>query len=181
MSRQETKDRRERGILDEFLLWLKRNELVEWQIIDRPDPPDAILSSVTAGTTWVELADIVRNDDEAKELYGILTSGESPPAHSQPSIDGCDAIPSVFINVLHKKLTKQSYQHVFETYGPGLLVLAEIDPLFNIWTLNDIRQKLYEYLKEDVGRRPYFRTLYLRYWDNEKRAYKFTKLTALPV
>ena len=62
-------------------------------------------------------------------------------------------------------------------HGPGLLLLNEMDPLFDEWTLESITDNLTSYLLTypDGGRRN-FSQVYLRYWANCLRQYTFVKL-----
>ena len=79
----------------------------------------------------MEHADIPRNIEEAHELLAIMDPTEPSYRHQGLAINGYDGLPDAFISVLHSKLNKASYDEARNEYGPGLLLLSEMDPLFD--------------------------------------------------
>jgi hypothetical protein len=176
MSRKPAKRAREEGIINEFRQWLNQEQSTDYQLAACPDPPDAILRS-SRGTSWIEHADVLRNKNEAHELFSMMNRNESPYKHPGLAIDGYDALPDAFISTLQSKLQKESYDGVKNEYGPGILLLCEMDPLFDEWTLNSITENVETYLQAyPAGGRGNFSHVYLRYWHNTLREYTFVKI-----
>lgn len=178
MGRDAAKRAREEALLQEFIVWLKSNESTDYRIVDRPDPPDAIITS-SLKTTWIEHADIVRSDEEAHELFSLLNPEEPRYFHKGLAIDGHDGLPREAVRTLAKKLTKASYASICTAHGPGLLLLSEMDPLFDESTLREIVEDVREFLRQcpEVNR-GYFERVYLRYWDNNRQQYTYIKLVS---
>lgn len=130
MSREPAKRAREDGIIKEFLEWFNRDQSTDYELISRPDPPDAILRS-SGGMLWVEHADILRNEEEAHELFSMMNPAEPSYRHQGLAINGYDGLPDAFISILHSKLNKASYDGARNEHGPGILLLTEMDPLFD--------------------------------------------------
>ena len=180
MSREQAKRAREEGIIKEFIELLNQEQSADYKVISRPDPPDAILRS-SRGSLWVEHADILRNKEEAHELFAMMNPAEPSYRHQGLAIKGYDGLADAFIAILHSKLNKASYDGARNEHGPGLLVLSEMDPLFDEWTLESITENLTSYLQAypDGGRKN-FSHVYLRYWNNSLRQYTFVKLVEFP-
>ncbi len=176
MSREPAKRAREDGIIKEFLEWFNRNQSTDYELISRPDPPDAILRS-SGGMLWLEHADILRNEEEAHELFSMMNPDEPSYRHQGLAINGYDGLPDAFISILHSKLNKASHDGARNEHGPGLLLLSEMDPLFDEGTLKSITENLTSFLQAypDGGRKN-FSHVYLRYWENSRRQYTFIKL-----
>lgn len=181
MDRQALRDFRENAIIQEFVQWLNAHESTDLRIVERPDPPDAILTCSSA-VTWMELTDIVRNKDEAEELFSYMATGSPTHRHEGLAINGNDVLPEVFLATLHNKLVKTSYLDVYKKYGRGILLLNEVDPLFDESTLELIIEAVELYLDDNPGGGyGYFRPVYFRHWDNAAQVYTYTKLTSFPV
>lgn len=180
MTREPAKRAREEGVINEFVEWLNQQQSADYEVIARPDPPDAILRS-SQGILWVEHADILRNKEEAHELFSMMNPDESSYKHQGLAIDGYDGLPDAFLSTLHSKLNKASYDRVRSEHGTGILLLSEMDPLFDDWTLESICQNIETYVQfSPEGGRRNFSQVYLRYWDNTRRQYTFVKLSDFP-
>lgn len=176
MGREATRNKLTRDILQQFVAWLNVQKSSNMRIIAHPEPPDALVQS-SRGVFWIEHADVPRNGDQAHELFSQLTPGESRHKHTGLTINIYDTLPDSAITTLHKKLHKRSYNSVYNQHGPGLLLLNEMDPLFDQRTLNSIFERVQAYLKHDPkGGRGYFSKVYLRYWVNEQLRYSYIQL-----
>lgn len=66
-------------------------------------------------------------------------------------------------------------------HGTGILLLSEMDPPFDDWTLESICENVETYLQTyPEGGRGNFGHVYLRYRDNILRQYTFVKLAEFP-
>jgi hypothetical protein len=158
-NRKEIQDQHELAILNEYINWLNSQSDEEFKIIERPDPPDAIIKG-NDRIKWLEHTDAYRSPEEAQEERSLVTLGEKPFHHKEhPIISPDERFAGVVVNNLHSKLQKDSYKVVYEKYGQGTLIVSERDPLFGSDTLNDIRTALNSYVF--VGDRGYFKQAYL--------------------
>ena len=73
--RKRIKDASEGARGDRFLEWLARDVGAKFTVIGRPEPPD-ILFTDARSTSWLELAEIFRSPEEAREQYSRVTPGE---------------------------------------------------------------------------------------------------------
>jgi len=170
-ARKEIKEGHETAVITAFVKCLR------FQIISRPNPPDAVLKSGD-NLTWVEHADIYRSADEAHEEYSHVTPGETPFIHREhPILEPDQRTAQQVLVTLQDKLNKDSYAEAFNKYGKGILVLSERDPLFSESTLEEICNVVTDYVNHDPrGGRGFFKEVYLYYWDNNKRIRIFEKL-----
>ena len=160
-AREKIKYAHETAVIETFINRLNFKTSKDFKIIDRPNPPDAILQSGNI-YLWVEHADIYRNAEEAREECSIVTPGETPRYHSEhPIVEPDERITISFIAILHKKLMKESYREPFKKFGPGILILTEQDPGFDESTMECIQDKLVGY--DFSGVRRYFKEAYLGY------------------
>ncbi|MFC1677346.1 hypothetical protein ACFL3G_09835 [Planctomycetota bacterium] len=124
--------------------------------------------------SWVEHADIYRSNDEAREEYSYITPGEHPCPHSEHPIVAPDSrIATAFVQVLEKKLIKQSYSATSTEYGKGFLLLTERDPGFCEDTLEEIRHQVRAHNFSDCG---FFRCAYIGYRLNLQTKLCFEKI-----
>jgi hypothetical protein len=111
---------------------------------------------------WVEHGDIYRSGDEAHEERSLAVSGEKDYFHTEhPIVEPDQRLATAFVETLRDKLQKSSYACVFETYGAGILILTERDPLFAGSTIERIYEEIAGYeFSGDLG---YFKDVYLGY------------------
>ena len=158
-NRKEIQDNHELAALNEFINWLNSQSHEEFKIIERPDPPDAIIKG-NGRIEWLEQTDAYRSPEEAQEERSLVTPGEkSFHRKEQPIVSPDERIAAVVLNNLHSKLKKDSYKTVYEKYGQGTLIISERDPLFCLDTLGNIKTALSSYFF--VGDRGYFKQAYL--------------------
>lgn len=136
--REQIKRAHESAVIDQFVSWLNRSKGARFTVVDRPDPPDAIIVDGNKAS-WVEHADLYRDWEEAREELTFVTPGERHICHSENPIADPDLrTAAAFVQTMRDKLTKGSYKPIFEKYGRGYLVISERDPLFDRDTIQEI-------------------------------------------
>jgi hypothetical protein len=92
---------------------------------------------------WVEHADIYRSGEEAHEERSLAASEEKDYFHTRhPIVEPDQRLAIAFVETLRDKLQKSSYTCAFKTYGPGILILTERDPLFTGSTVERIYKEI---------------------------------------
>src|SRR5579871_5095204 len=74
-SRREVKEAHEQFTLDLFLEHLNRRHRSHFQIVEKPDPPDAIIQS-SKTVRWVEVVAAFWDATYAQDLASYVTKGE---------------------------------------------------------------------------------------------------------
>ena len=120
----------EEFVLKEFVRWFNLKHRKQYEIICRPDPPDAILKYHDK-FLWIEHADIYRSGDEAHEEYSFATPGETPHRHTEyPIVEPDRRTAIAVISTLPQKLAKNSYADIFNILGKGIILITERDLFF---------------------------------------------------
>lgn len=83
--RDQISDAHQNAVIDEFVEWLNLNKNTKFKVLERPDPPDAIIYNGKT-TTWVEHCDLYRSHDEARSELSFATPGENHIPHSENPI-----------------------------------------------------------------------------------------------
>jgi hypothetical protein len=135
-ARKPIKSGHESAVIEHFICWLAENGSPTYEVVERPDPPDAILKA-TQSYIWLEITDCYRSPEEAREEYSRITPGETPFIHTEHPIREPDArtAHSVLLTIA-KKFTKDTYGTALKEHGPGILICCERDPLFSDSTLS---------------------------------------------
>ncbi len=121
----------EKAVVDQFVSWLNSKNSSNFAVVERPDPPDAIINDGEI-TSWVEHCDLYRSHEEARSELSFITPGEIHTPHSEHPISEPDnRIAQKLVKLMRSKLGKSSYLESFQKYGCGYLVISERDPLFN--------------------------------------------------
>ena len=143
-SRKQVQDAHEDDVIRQFIAWLNSTTSSHFRVAARPDPPNAVLCDECCSRwVWVEHADIYRSGDEAHEERSLAVAGEKDYFHKEhPIVEPDLRLATHFVEIFGDKLQKSSYACVFETYGPGILVLTERDPLFTGSTFERIQEEL---------------------------------------
>jgi len=129
--RDRISDAHQNAVIDQFVEWLNLDKNTNFKVLERPDPPDAIIFNGKT-TTWVEHCDLYRSSDEARSELSFVTPGEKHIPHSEnPISDPDNRIAQQLVKRIKDKLTKSSYADSFCKYGRGYLVISERDPLFD--------------------------------------------------
>jgi hypothetical protein len=121
-----------------------------YSVVPADDPPDFFLEP----GTWLELSDIYLSDAEAKFL--------NSPQERKFSFHGSPDEPARrLVDKLDEKLSKTSYQRVYEERGPGFLLLTCQDCFFDEVNLARVHEALQSYRPgDDQG---FFSAAYFEY------------------
>jgi len=140
--REHIKQAHENAVIDSFLTWFNSKHGTNFKIMDKPDPPDAIVQDGDK-YFWIEHADIYRSWEEAREERSAVTPCENPYERQEHPIGNPDKRTAIaFVSTLNSKLSKDSYEKWHNKYGQGILILTERDPLFNQSTWECINEHL---------------------------------------
>ena len=162
-SRKEIQEAHENDVIQQLVDWLNFTTSSHFRVTTRPDPPDAVLCDECCSRwVWAEHADIYRSAEEAHEERSLAVPGEKDYFHTEhPIVEPDQRLAIAFVERLHDKVQKSSYACAFETYGPGILILTERDPLFTGCTIERIQAELAVYdFSGDLG---YFKDVYFGY------------------
>jgi hypothetical protein len=119
----------EQSVLDSFAAYLKIQD-IELQILDRPDPPDAIVK-IQNRLCWIEITDAFQTQQLA---MSITSDGAEDrpyiPYESEELLaaDHNDAF-EIVLEVILKKYQKPSMIELLETHGRGILLVGAYTPL----------------------------------------------------
>jgi len=129
------KKEHERALINDFVDWFAGETGKRYSVLDYPDPPDARIKTADGNIIWVEATIIYRDQ---KEAIFLNTASGTYGTIEQPD----DMLAEAAVSAIRGKLAKGSYRQCFETHGPGYLLLAEADPLFDEGTLVKIEEKV---------------------------------------
>lgn len=142
--RQKIQREHELAIMKRFVEWLGASDGSHYELVERPDPPDGIFESANK-RIWLEVADTYRSADEAHEERSRVAPGEKVIIHREHPIAEPDMRMAIAIlDLIEKKISKESYRPAFLSYGPGILICCERDPLFDESTVRTIDSMLNE-------------------------------------
>ncbi len=124
----------EKAVVQQFAQFRLQSRAENWHIVqDHEDPPDGLLKR-NDKHLWLEVVDVYHNSDEAHEERSAVTPGEKRYYHTpQPcfSRDPIDFMAQRVFEEVKKKMQKIGYARLKDTYGPGVLICCERDPLFD--------------------------------------------------
>lgn len=159
-NRRAVQEAHERFQVGLFLDQLNRRHRSAYTVIEEPNPPEAIIRSGKR-VSWVEVVTAFWSEEFAKDVWTYATPSETHAPMSGPVHVGPDAAFSArFVQAVHSKLQKATYQPAFQKYGPGYLVVAIQYPLYNRQTMRFMREAWAASQAQDRG---YFRAIYLTY------------------
>jgi hypothetical protein len=162
-NRAETKSKHETAVLDAALAEHNRIHGLALAVVDRPDPPDAILSD-GATTTWLEVTDAFFSVDWAKDLFSYASSEAHKPMAEGGYAEPDAQLASNFCDLLLQKSGKNSYASVISAYGPGILVVGLESPWLGSGTVEAIDREWAARSRPDISST--FQYVYLGYRDN---------------
>ena len=132
--RKQIQKAHEKAVVQRFTQFLLQLRNKEWHIIqNHEDPPDGLLKR-NDKYLWIEIVDVYHNSDEAHEERSAVTPGEK--RHYHTPLEGFCRGPIDFMaqrvfEEVKKKMRKEGYASLRDTYGPGVLLCCERDPLFD--------------------------------------------------
>jgi hypothetical protein len=132
IDRRLTQQKHERAHVSSFVNWFNRVNDTDYDVVNEPNPPEAVLRSSSGSTCWVEVSTAFLNGDYAKDLYSFATPGEAhKPYRHGPQQEPDNNFARRFVCIIKNKLEKQSYLPCQKMYGEGYLVVPIMNPLFN--------------------------------------------------
>lgn len=141
-----------------FLEWFNHQHKSKFNIIAEPNPPDAVIRS---GRTvrWLEVTAVYWNDTFARDLCSYVTEGEQhKPINGNVFVNPTAEFIGRFIDILKKKLEKDSYIACMNEYGPGYLLVSLQFPWFSSNTLDRMKRSWANSSRNDKN---CFRSIYL--------------------
>lgn len=170
-TRKTIKNSHENYVINQFIAWYNKRHRTRYAIVDKPDPPDAIVRS-SRRTQWIEHCDIYRNEEEAREEYSAIVPGERFVPHSEhPIFEPDKRTGSALLAAIANKLSKTSYEDYVIKYGKGILIANERDPLFSSTTIQAMRKILGTQIDIEAS---HFKSVYLGF--RVRNGLQFTKL-----
>ena len=129
-------------------------------VISRPDPPDAILSDGSI-TTWMELTDAFFSQAWAMDLSSYASIKGHQPMAKGVYMDMDKQLAINFCDLLAVKVEKNSYKHLIQQYGPGILVVGLESPWLDAESIDAIDGEWLDRGSPDFSGT--FAHIYLRY------------------
>ncbi len=168
--RQNIKNAHEQAIITAYVNWFNLNNNCSYKVIERPEPPDAILyDSKTQHWTWIEHTDVPFCNDYMHTKYSWATPGEKEYKPKGPYVNFDLQHAHKFFHIVHNKLSKPAYQKIALKYGPGTLVVILHSPWLSDETLEMINIIAKEKQMKNTTR--YFKTIIIG--DTSKEPYGF--------
>lgn len=128
----------ERSVMLNFLEWYNNENKTAYIIYDEPDPPEALIRDGNS-KNWLEVTDTFYSSEWAKTKLSYATPGEAnSPWKGGLQINMDEYFANVFVENLHKKLTKKSYTPFKNKYGAGILLVNLENPFLDQDTFDDI-------------------------------------------
>lgn len=159
-NRREIKKQHERFHIENFLQWFNNTYKSDFKVIKEPDPPEAIIQS-SRTTRWVEISTAFWNQNYAKDLNTFATTGEEhEPIQKGVHMNMDSEFSKNIVNVIIKKLEKQSYIDVKQEYGKGYLIIPIYFPFFDSDTIDLMK---YEWAKRKYKNLNCFRSVRICY------------------
>lgn len=167
MKRRDVKDRHEVSVLDSFKQHLKTEEGRSLSIIDRPDPPDAMVF-LDNNQTWIEVTDAILNAEYARSITSYPAEDVAHvPCENKKIQDSDDIFTEEVINVVSKKYAKATLRNIYIANGPGILLVGLYSPFVSVIDINELQKEVSVLSKNKDGR---FKDVYL--YDMDHTFYK---------
>lgn len=129
MQRKEVKEAHENAVLNSFVKHCENNNRVVI-IIDKPEPPDAIVT-IDGYKTWIEVTDafISKELAESTTTYAADDKTHKPvPKEKRFLIEPDRQFSNILETIIVKKYEKASIGKVYKQYGEGILLVGIINP-----------------------------------------------------
>lgn len=142
--RQETQIRREQHAVEWCADWHSRRTGTQFDVLPRLSPsapPDGLIESKRK-KRWIEVVSATL--DESWDRYSHeVGDGLSIGLPAEISVNPDKIFARKFVERVAAKLRKPSYKPLHDQYGPGLLVVSVFYPLFNDYTLRQIKNEVH--------------------------------------
>lgn len=170
MKHREIQSAHEQSVLYSFGAYLAGRG-VSLEVVDRPDPPDAIVK-IDGKDCWIEITDAFQSSDWARSLTSYAADDKSHQPYQsrviyEPDSQACDKVKEVIL----KKYEKSSMNGLLSQYGQGILLVGSYTPLT---TPEEIIEQAGEaILTELASKTAVFSSIYL--YRNTATGHSFTK------
>ena len=171
MKHRDIQPAHEESVLNSFSRHLK-TQGVDLIIINRPDPPDAIVS-LNGKSSWIEITDAFQSSDWAESMtsYAAEDKTHKPYARKliyEPDLEACEKVKEVIM----RKYVKNTMKELMENSGSGILLVGAYTPL----TLPEeiIKQAGNSIFAAIAQEEPIFNSIYL--YRNSEHGHVFSKL-----
>ncbi len=134
MKRREVKEVHEQAVLDSFQRYIE-NKGKSFEVLDRPEPPDAILL-IDTQKDWIEITDAFLNRELAESITTYAAEDKVHRATDRKLIiEPNQLFSTILMEVILKKYTKNSIGSVFRDNGSGILIVGINTPFSNAESL----------------------------------------------
>lgn len=128
------------------------------EVIDRPDPPDAIVK-IDGIDTWIEITDAHFSQETAISI----TSYAADDKDHIPSKGGLVVDPDLVTNervesAIRAKLQKRTMQNIATTSKPGILLVGLYGPFFDIF---EVESNFSDEFKRELKTQNIFSSIYV--------------------
>lgn len=122
----------ESAVLDSFKNFLESQSKV-LEVIDRPDPPDAIVK-IDGVDTWIEITDAHFSQETAISITSHAADDKVHIPSQSDLVVGPDSITNErVVSAIKAKLQKKTMQRIATSNKPGILLVGLYGPFFDIF------------------------------------------------
>lgn len=144
----------------------------EFKVVDRPDPPDAIVE-IGREKCWIEITDAFQSFDLAQSITSYAADDKVHKPYQrrlifEPDQEACGKVREVII----KKVQKQSIRDVAAKFGKGILLVGCYTPLTTPQEIIELAKE--SIIKELSGEADVFESIFL--YENSQNGHVFTRL-----
>lgn len=160
MKKNEIKDAHESSVLESFVKHSTDSGQIV-TIIDKPDPPDAIVT-INGNTTWIEITDVFLSHELAESMTTFVAEDKVHKSVSREErivIEPDAQFSSILKDVILKKYDKQSIGNIYKKYGRGILLVGIINPFSDSKEL--VKTEKQEIINIVRTKEPRFEKIYL--------------------
>ena len=156
-NRSEIKDQHEKSVLSSFACFTK-NGGKSFDLIERPDPPDAIVK-IDGADTWIEITDAFFSKEVAISITSYAAGGATHyPSKGGRVLDPDSIIANNLLSAIKEKTDKNTMKGQAKASGPGILLVGLYGPFVDI---NEIANNLSNELINEVASQRVFSTIYI--------------------
>ena len=171
MNHRDIQPAHEKAVLDSFKDYLE-SQGIKLAVIDRPDPPDAIVS-IDGAPSWIEITDAFQSADWAQSITSYAAEDKPHKPYTrklilEPDLQSCEKVQEVIL----KKVTKNTMKALSKTKGLGILLVGAYTPLTSPQEI--IEQAGYSISAAIKKETPVFSSVYL--YRNTEHGHAFSLL-----
>ena len=149
MIRRDVKESHEKCVLEGFKTYcgLLNHRL---EIIERPDPPDAIID-FNGKRMWIEITDAFISKELAESITSFASEDKKNipiPKNKRFIVSPHERFSSILKETILKKYEKPSINDIFNRYGSGILLVGIVNPFTSA---NEVLDREKEKLLEEIN------------------------------